>query len=136
MSGKTGIRVALAALAAIVLAGCETTGSGDTTHVTHSVTAEERALVQSTLSAKLKAPGVQIESLKATEHLGSGAVIICGYVTGITSAGTRSKPAVFGGMISANQKSAFSLFGGGGAGQDANRANAVRAICDANYVNV
>lgn len=128
--------LALAVLSALSLAGCETAGSVATTHVSHSVTAEERALVQSTLSAKLKAPGLQIERMKATEHLASGMITICGYVTGVTPAGTRSKPAVFGGTITANQKSVFSLLGGGGSGQDVNRTHAVKTICQANEIYI
>ncbi|OCW55516.1 hypothetical protein [Hoeflea olei] len=132
----TKIHMALAAFSMIALTGCETTGGVATSHISHSVTAEERALVHATLSSKLKARGLQIEKLQATEHLDSGMITICGYVTGITPAGTRSKPAVFGGTITANQKSAFTLLGGGGSGQDASRSHAVKTICQANEIYI
>jgi hypothetical protein len=130
------LRTYVAAAAIIFLTGCETSGNVATSHVDHKITSEQRALVQATLSAKLKAAGVRIETMRATEHLSSGMIIICGYVTGITPAGTRSKPAVFGGTITSNQRSVFSLIGGGGTGQDSTRTLAVKTACQANEIHI
>lgn len=123
--------------AALFLAACVSDqGTGATTHVTHSLNDTERAIVQTTLALKLNTTGVQLQSLKATEHLSSGARTVCGYVSGITPAGTRSNPAIFGGQFSTADSSIFVLFGGPGAGADAQRTATVKAICAANEINI
>lgn len=130
------IQACLAILSVLALSACETTGGGDTTHTTYSLTAQDRAVVQSTLQSKLKAAGLRLERLRATEHLDSGMVTVCGYVSGATASGGRTASAVFGGTFTTTARTGFSLFDGGGSGQDAGRTAAVRAVCEANGIAI
>lgn len=130
------IQAALVFLSVLAISGCETTGDDVLTHTSYAMTAQDRAVVQSTLQLKLKARGLVVENLRASERLGSGAIAVCGYVSGATSSGGRTKPAVFGGTFTATSRTSFALFGGGGSGQDSNRTAAVRAICKANGISI
>lgn len=123
----------LTMLAAATLSGCvsiDDGGDGVIRHVDHTITSSERAAVMARLQASMKAPGLKVNGLQASESLATGAVTICGYVSGITSAGTRSPDAVFGGEI-ALAGGHFVLFGGRGKGQDPNRVALVRGACAA-----
>lgn len=130
------IQAVLTILSALALTACETTGDGVLTHTSYAITAQDRAVVQSTLQTKLKARGLQLERLRASEHLDSGMVTICGYVSGATASGGRTKAAVFGGTFTSAGRTGFSLFGGGGSGQDAGRTAAVKAVCAANGITI
>ncbi len=130
------VQAILIILSSLAISGCETTGDGVLTHTSYAMTAQDRAVVQSTLQSKLKAPGLVVEHLQASEHLDSGAITVCGYVSGTTPSGGRTKPAVFGGTFATNSRTSFGLFGGGGSGQDAGRAAAVRGICMANGISI
>jgi hypothetical protein len=130
------IKAALVLLSMLAVSGCETTGDGVLTHTSYAMTAQDRAVVHSTLQSKLKARGLVVEHLQASEHLDSRMVIVCGYVSGATASGGRTKPAVFGGTFTTTGRTSFSLFGGGGSGQDSNRTAAVRGICKANGISI
>jgi len=128
----------VAMLAAAMLSGCVSIDGSDDgviTHTDHTVTTSERAVVMAKLQSALKAPGLRLRGLQASEHLETGTVTICGYVSGISSAGSRSPEAVFGGQI-IRSGGEFVLFGGGGQGQDSNRAAQVRAICAAAGIHI
>lgn len=129
-------RAALVLLSMVAVSGCETTGDGVLTHTSYDMTAQDLAVVQSTLQFKLKAKGLKVDSWRASEHLNSGMVTVCGYVSGATSSGGRTKPAIFGGTFTTTSRTSFSLFGGGGRGQDSDRTAAVRAICKANGISI
>lgn len=124
----------MAVAAAAFLSACvtdEDSYGNDTsiiTHTHHSITARDRAMVQSTFETRLRIKGLQFKRLEASEHLESGAVTLCGYVSGISPAGTRSPDSVFGGVFS-NDGRHFTLFGGGGQGQDPGRIQRVKMMC-------
>ena len=130
------VQAVLVILSALVLSACETTGDGVITHTRYAMTDQDRAVVQSTLQSKLKARGLRLERLQASEHLDSGMVTVCGHVSGATTSGGRTASAVFGGTFTTAARTGFTLFGGGGSGQDAGRTAAVRAICAANGIAI
>lgn len=130
------VKATLVFLSILAVSGCETTGDDALTHTSYAMTAQDRAVVQSTLQSKLKAPGLVMERLQSSEHLDSRMVIVCGYVSGATPSGGRTKPAVFGGTFTTTGRTSFALFGGGGSGQDTDRTAAVRAICKANGISI
>lgn len=130
------VQAILTILSTLALSACETTGDGNLTHTSYSLTAQDRAVVQSTLESKLKARGLRLDRLRASEHLDSSMVTVCGYVSGATASGGRTASAVFGGTFTTAARTGFSLFGGGGSGQDAGRTAAVRSICAANGIAI
>ncbi len=123
----------VAILAAAMLSGCVSIDDGGDsviTHTDHTITSAERDTLMAHLQSTLKAPGLRVRGLQSSENLTTGAVTVCGFVSGMTPAGTRSPEAVFGGMFSKDGRQ-FMLFGGGGKGQDADRAAQVRVMCGA-----
>lgn len=118
----------MAVAATVFLSACVTDGDGVITHTDYEISARDRAIVRNTIASQLGVTGVQFQGLEASESLSNGAVTLCGYVSAISPAGTRSPNAVFGGMFSAD-RTQFMLFGGGGKGQDASRIQQVRTMC-------
>ncbi len=114
-----------------------TASAGTLTHTSYSVTSSDRAAIVQAMTKLLKVKGIEVQGLKGSESLTTGAIAVCGYVTGLTASGVRTKPAIFGGQFSTVQRSLFHPFGdGGGKGASADRIKVVKTICDANGIGM
>lgn len=119
-------------LAAFMLSGCETTDGGDgyLTHSSHSITAAERAAIQSGMQTYLKIP-VSLSALKASYDLNAGSVVICGNVSA-----NGTPPVPFAGTLAAPDSGVFVPLRTPGQGRDPARIARVRAFCSAAQISI
>ncbi|KAA0970700.1 hypothetical protein FPY71_09435 [Aureimonas fodinaquatilis] len=122
--------------ATMLLAGCDTARIEVPTHSSREVNQSEKAAVLHRLASDPSAPGIMIEHIEGSEHRQTGVLTVCGYVTGITPAGTRSRPALFGGQIEPVPPYKFTPFAAPGKGQNNQRTATLRSLCAADGLQV